>query len=175
MNSFLEKISGNYSYWVLIAVIIALAAMIGYSISTKEGMEVSAEQAEPSVEPTPEPVAESVPEVSAPVASEDQEFAQTMVGNGESAIRPEDLLPQSDEVRDFSKKFEQNRLNRNFLVAGHHIGVNTVSSSLKNANLSIRSDPVIPRVNVGPWNDSTILASDVINRRKFEIGSAGSD
>lgn len=33
---------------------------------------------------------------------------------------------------------------RNFLESGHHMGIDTVSSSLRNANLQLRSDPVIP-------------------------------
>lgn len=58
---------------------------------------------------------------------------------------------------------------KNFLVAGYHIGINTVGQSLKNANLQLRSDPPNQQVAVGPWNQSTIEPD--LNRRPFEIGS----
>jgi hypothetical protein len=44
----------------------------------------------------------------------------------------------------------------NFLKAGHHVGINTVSSSLRNANYQLRADPPIAKKNVGPWQSSTI-------------------
>ncbi len=44
----------------------------------------------------------------------------------------------------------------NFLKAGHHVGINTVSSSLRNANYQLRADPPIAKKNVGPWQTSTI-------------------
>jgi hypothetical protein len=46
--------------------------------------------------------------------------------------------------------------NINLLSAGHHIGINTVGTSRKNANLQIRSEVANPKVYVGPWNNSTI-------------------
>lgn len=58
---------------------------------------------------------------------------------------------------------------QNFLSAGYMIGINTVGSSLKNANLQLRSEPVIPKVSVGPFLNSTYEASDIL-RRPLEIG-----
>ena len=58
---------------------------------------------------------------------------------------------------------------QNFLSAGYMIGINTVGSSLKNANLQLRSEPVVPKVSVGPFLNSTYEASDVL-RRPLEIG-----
>ena len=58
---------------------------------------------------------------------------------------------------------------QNFLSAGYMIGINTVGSSLKNANMQLRSEPVIPKVSVGPFLNSTYEASDVL-RRPLEIG-----
>jgi hypothetical protein len=58
----------------------------------------------------------------------------------------------------------------NLIEAGYHIGVNTIGQSLRNANYQIRSDPPIPKFNVGPFLNSTIDYDD--NRRPFEIGSA---
>jgi hypothetical protein len=46
-------------------------------------------------------------------------------------------------------------LNGDMLQAGYHIGLDTIGQTLKNANLQIRSDPIIPKQDVGPWNQST--------------------
>ena len=57
---------------------------------------------------------------------------------------------------------------KNFLTAGYLSGVNTVGPSLRNANMQLRSDPPIERMNVGPWNQSTIEYD--ASRKFFEIG-----
>lgn len=57
----------------------------------------------------------------------------------------------------------------NLLSAGHHIGINTVGNSLRNANHQLRSDPPIPKIQgLSPWNNTTIDYDS--NRRPFEIG-----
>jgi hypothetical protein len=57
---------------------------------------------------------------------------------------------------------------QNFLTAGHHIGINTVGQTLRNPNYQIRSEPANPRMNVGPWNQTTIEFDN--SRRSFEVG-----
>jgi hypothetical protein len=47
---------------------------------------------------------------------------------------------------------------RQFLAPEKFIGIDTVGSSLKNANYDIRSAPPCPKLNVGPWNNSTVTA-----------------
>lgn len=89
-------------------------------------------------------------------------------------IKPSDLLPLDNQVNNFEKNFpigQGEATDKNFLIAGYNIGVNTVGSSLKNANLQLRSDPYIPRKSVGPWNESSIMSSDLTNRKTLEIGS----
>ena len=54
------------------------------------------------------------------------------------------------------------------LQAGYHIGLDTIGQSLRNANLQLRSDPVISRSDVGPWNQSTIEPD--YGRVPLEIG-----
>jgi hypothetical protein len=56
------------------------------------------------------------------------------------------------------------------LQAGYHIGLDTIGQSLRNANLQLRSDPIIQRSDVGPWNQSTIEPD--LGRVPLEIGSA---
>jgi hypothetical protein len=35
------------------------------------------------------------------------------------------------------------------------IGINSISSTLKNPSLDLRSEPIIPKQQVGPWNNSS--------------------
>ena len=55
------------------------------------------------------------------------------------------------------------------LSPGQYIGISR--SPLRNSNLQFRSDPVIPRQDVGPWNLSTI--DQDISRVPLEIGYSG--
>lgn len=55
---------------------------------------------------------------------------------------------------------------KNFLSAGALIGVNTIGSSLRNANLQIRAEPPNPQVYAGPWLQSTIEPD--LSRRPLE-------
>jgi hypothetical protein len=56
----------------------------------------------------------------------------------------------------------------NYLNAGYLQGINTIGSTLRNANLDIRSSPIISKQNVSPWLNSTIEPD--LNRRPLEIG-----
>jgi hypothetical protein len=58
---------------------------------------------------------------------------------------------------------------KNFIEATTHFGVDTIGSSLKNANLDLRSEYPNPRITVSPWNQSTITFDD--NHRQMEIGN----
>ena len=58
--------------------------------------------------------------------------------------------------------------NVNLLKAGHHIGIDTVGQSLRNANLQVRSEPANPQLNVGPWHNTTIQPD--LMRVPLELG-----
>ena len=61
--------------------------------------------------------------------------------------------------------------NVSLLTAPDRNSINTVSSSLRNANLQLRSDPPNPRGNTNcPWNNTTIETDKF--RRPLEIGSS---
>lgn len=83
---------------------------------------------------------------------------------------PADLLPK-DTNNQFGQLNPQGSGDLqavNLLKAGHHIGINTVGSSLRNANLQVRSEPANPQLAVSPWMNSTI--SPDYMRAPFEIG-----
>jgi hypothetical protein len=91
----------------------------------------------------------------------------------QSVVNPSELLPK-DENSEWAKLNPMGAgdlQNVNLLQSGYHIGINTVSSSLRNANLQLRSEPANPQVSVGPWNNTTINPD--INRRPLEIGCGG--
>ncbi len=79
-----------------------------------------------------------------------------------------DLLPKEGAFLDSNPAAQGTLSNRNLFEAGHHAGLNTQINSLRNGNRQLRSDPLIPRVAVGPWSQSTYEADT--NRREFEIG-----
>lgn len=54
------------------------------------------------------------------------------------------------------------------LQAGYHIGLDTIGQTLRNANLQLRSDPIIQKQDTGPWLQSTIEPD--IGRVPLEIG-----
>ena len=79
------------------------------------------------------------------------------------------LLPKNnkaldDTAFDFAPKDLQNI---NFLDATTRIGVDTVSSSLRNANYQLRSEPPNPRDSDSPWMNSTIDPD--LERKSLEL------
>lgn len=90
-----------------------------------------------------------------------------------ATTNPDDLLPK-DENNEWAKLNPTGTgdlNNVNLLKAGYHCGVDTVSNSLRNANLQIRSEPPNPTDSVSPWLNSTIEPDT--NRVTLELGSCG--
>ena len=88
----------------------------------------------------------------------------------QQVVDPSELLPKggNNEFSKLNPMGAGDLKNVSLLKAGHHIGINTVGQSLRNANLQLRSEPANPQLNVGPWNQSTIAADNM--RRPLEIG-----
>jgi len=86
---------------------------------------------------------------------------------------PADLLPKDNNSQwaQVNPSGKGELSNINLLKAGYHIGIDSIGSSLRNANQQLRSDPPIPQLNTGPWNHSTIT-NDFI-RPPLEIGQGG--
>jgi len=89
-------------------------------------------------------------------------------GCASKKLLPEDLLPKDQD--NIWASGEDNKIN--YLESGHHIGINTVGQSLKNANRQIRSEPPNPRDAVSPWNQSTIEHDSM--RKQLELGEGES-
>lgn len=85
-------------------------------------------------------------------------------------LTPEDLLPRdaaNSEWAQVNPAGQGDVQNQNFLTAGHHVGINSVGSTLRNPNLQLRSEIPNPQVKVSPWLQSTIEPD--LNRRPLEI------
>jgi hypothetical protein len=89
----------------------------------------------------------------------------------DNEIKPEDLIPNDDAAdlwANVNPKGEGSLEAKNLLEAAYHIGVDTQSNSLRNANQSIRSDPSIPiKSDVSPWSMTTMNPDPY--RKTFEI------
>jgi hypothetical protein len=143
-----------YVFAILIAILAMLQLAYSYADKfTTRDLMTSIE--EPVVAPSP-----AITELPGPIA-----------GNPMAPVaNPTDLLPH-----DVNNQWgELNTLSRNsmntpdLLQAGYHIGLDTVGQTLRNANLQERSDPIIPKGDTGPWNQSTIEADYA--RTPMEIG-----
>ena len=88
----------------------------------------------------------------------------TQVNLSPSDLLPKDIHSEWSDVNPASNDLK----NVNLLTANQMIGINTVSSSLRNANYQERSEPIIPKTDVGPWFHSTIEPD--LYRRPLEIG-----
>jgi hypothetical protein len=93
--------------------------------------------------------------------------------SGSTQLKAEDLLPKYDEATDFSKENPVSNLlkEQNFLISGYHMGINTVLQSNKIPYHDLRSAPVIPKQEIGPWGQSSYenFAGSAA-RRHFELG-----
>jgi hypothetical protein len=118
---------------------------------------------------------ESAPQTTSPEVVESESILTPQQGQpvgdytGKS-VDPSDLLPQ-DQNSQWASLNPVNQGNvavPDLLQAGYHIGLDTIGQTLRNANMQLRSDPVISKEEVGPWNRSTIEPD--LGRVPLEIG-----
>ena len=150
---------------VLIISIIAIWGLMSYNGQMKMVRDMMEDGTkEMDAEETTEPTATTGPKPAE--GKTEAGYALQPVAN------PTDLLPTD-------KNSEWNNLNPtnvddegvkmpDLLDAGYHIGLDTVGQSMRNANLQLRSDPVIAKSDIGPWNQSTIDGDST--RQPMEIG-----
>ena len=87
-----------------------------------------------------------------------------------SVANPSDLLPRDTNSAwaQFNPAGKGDLKNVSLLKAGYHIGIDTIGSSLRNANLQERSEPPNPTTMVSPWLNTTIEPD--LMRAPLEIG-----
>jgi hypothetical protein len=83
---------------------------------------------------------------------------------------PDELLPRDENSQwaQLNPRGVGDLNNVNLLQSGFWNGINTVGSSLRNANLQIRSEPPNPQSQVSPWMNTTIEPD--MMRLPLEIG-----
>jgi hypothetical protein len=151
---------------ILVVFLILMAALVMYA-NGKTGVLDKMEDATEDKEKVEEKT-----DAAKPAADEEKKSAPSGYSTKEVAT-PKDLLP-SDENSQWaalnpSTANKGDMVLPDLLKAGQHIGVDTVGQSLRNANLQLRSDPVITKADAGPWNQSTIEGD--FNRVPLELGS----
>jgi hypothetical protein len=172
---FKKVISGFSKFFtkerVIILVVFLVLAWALYSYSGSKMMVVdkmSSGTTAPSTITAPTaPTAATAPTAPTGGSAAPNGYSQQTVAN------PSDLLPKDANSQWAS--LNPGSMNQgdimmpDLLQAGYHIGLDTIGQSLRNANLQLRSDPVISKADVGPWNQSTIEPD--LGRVPLEIGS----
>jgi hypothetical protein len=91
----------------------------------------------------------------------------------QSVSAPSDLLPvdQNSQWASLNPGMVTNGGSAmpDLLQAGYHIGLDTIGQTLRNPNYQLRSDPIIPKQDIGPWNQSTIEPD--LGRVPLEVGA----
>jgi len=183
LKNFIEK---NSAILQIVGVVLLIVAILYLLKKRSEGMydlpygEYSAEQPTQVTEGTEgtqatEGVVTEIPVMAATgqdFSSNDQNFMGSAI-NFETTgkdILPMDLLPKSDVPVGEGELTPTSDLSaRNYLVSSNNFGIDTVGSSMKNANLGLRSDPYIPNKEVGPWGNSSITPNNF--QRSLDIGN----
>jgi hypothetical protein len=156
MASILEMIQKNDMIKLLIVAVGIYLFMTYYKRETLENTSEDAPDAD--VQPTPiEP-------------PQGQAFAQPVADAAQ--LKAEDLLPKYDDANEFAKQNPVSSLLKesNFLIAGHHVGVNTVVQSNKIPYHDLRSAFPVEKAQVGPWSQSSYDTPAGAGRREFSIG-----
>ena len=132
--------------------------------------EIRAGMATPPVQPAPSDFGQmkefaqvkgnSVSPIDPPCVSAPRQFEED----------PSSLLPKdvNNEWARLNPTGQGNLDNVNLLKAGYHLGIDRVNQTLRNANLQLRSEPPNPKLNVGPWMNTTIEPD--LTRVPLEIG-----
>lgn len=146
--------------YLFVAIVIAI---VGYSLmnySSAKGL-VSETLVGSSVSPNDDSTMTAGVQGARPAQFDETPSEIVNGGNTEYSLsntaNPDELLPV-DKNSEFAKL---NPVNSgkvdlpDMLQAGSLIGIDTIGQTLKNPNLQLRSDPVISKQQVGPWNNST--------------------
>ena len=148
--------------FVLIVFIILMYALVMYSngkLTVSDNMDDGTHEEEKKEEKEAEPV----PSEQSPGSG----YSVKEVAN------PKDLLPNDENSQwaalNPSTANKGDVLMPDLLKAGHHIGLDTVGQSMRNANLQLRSDPVISKKDVGPFHQSTLEPD--LGRTPLELGT----
>ena len=167
MSKFSKLLSGQT---FLIAVIIVVLGFGVYSYSGNKygaidgltGGDYSGNYSPQSSIPPMGPLSPAQRSLPSPVDTPSISSASSGSGgySQKAVANPTDLLPQDANNQWSSLNPTLNSGSGSqfpdLLQAGYHIGLDTIGQTLRNPNYQLRSDPIIPKQEIGPWNQSTI-------------------
>ena len=159
LSSGITKFFSVQRVMVLVIFLILAYALLSYSGSKNMRVDTMSTGESSANAPTSEKKEEATP---APQVSGGY--------TAQSVAAPQDLLPvdQNSQWAALNPVAQGNIAAPDLLQAGYHIGLDTIGQTLRNANLQERSDPIIPKSAVGPWNQSTIEPD--LGRVPLEVG-----
>lgn len=140
------------------------------SMQTKEG-EGEGEGEKKEQEEATNPLKQVIDSTKDVVASATGTGTENFTGYSDKDVaNPSELLPKDDNSQwsSLNPVSQSNPQMPDLLQAGYHIGLDTIGQTMKNANLQLRSDPVIQKGDIGPWNQSTIEPD--LMRVPLEVG-----
>ncbi len=90
--------------------------------------------------------------------------------NMQPVANPSELLPndKNSEWASLNPVSAGGIQTPDLLQSGYHIGIDTIGQTLKNPSYDLRSDPIIEKKSVSPWNLSTIEPD--LARVPLEVG-----
>lgn len=169
IQSGLSKFFGKK--WIpIILILVVCFVLLSYSSSKGNVLDIMSDGSAPT------PATGGVPQSkTVPVGNTAPAPAVVPMGGSDYALHPianpSELLP-----KDVNSEWSQlnpivsgnNVAIPDLLTAGYHTGIDTIGQSLRNPSYDLRSDPIIPPAQVGPWNQSTITPDYA--RVPLEIG-----
>jgi len=148
----------------------------GYSNSPSnvQGSTSVGASAAPAMEtaaPANEPVGGNEVFANVPQGTTTSTYGLAPVPRANKQYDPSELLPKdiNSQWSQLNPAGSADFKNVNLLKAGSLIGIDTIGSSLRNANLQERSEPPNPTASVSPWMNTTIEPD--LMRLPLEIGT----
>lgn len=162
-NGIFSKLSGNK--WVLLVVaVVIIFLLFSYSQSKGSFIDKMTDGSAP-VPPTENEKQDIVQPTNMSELASNKNYHMKPVAN------PSELLPKDKN----SEWAELNPVSAgggiqtpDLLQSGYHIGIDTIGQTLKNPSYDLRSDPIIEKKSVSPWNMSTIEPD--LARVPLEVG-----
>lgn len=146
---------------VILVIFLLLAFVLTSYASGKSSLDMNMLPNEGYQNAVQKPTSAQVPSVAPSQTqspSQGQQQPQEESFTNMSVNSPSDLLPTNsgDSSLVNSMMTQDGQMPGNLLESGSHIGLPTTSSSMRNANLQLRADPVIPKKGGCWWGESTI-------------------
>ena len=176
LKEFIKGVSGFFSSQkvILLLVFLVVATALMYYSGSIAAPSMMAEHEDMTYEGMTDYIQESalapaslssnnnimIPSVGVPDgASPEQE------GSGYTALDtadPADLLPNdvNNAWSQLNPTSQGDIRNPDLLQAGYLIGLDTIGQTLRIPNYQLRADPIIPKQNVGPWNQAPDVDPD---------------